>query len=127
MTQYLVLAGHDNPLEDLLPINPQPATIGMEHTRRQFAASGIVIDELPFVSLNWSMLDRGAEYQALLAQFDLTTATTADVSVYVQDEYFNWVLRNGTAVKPFIGQDGSRTQFFLRDFTILIKSLRAQA
>lgn len=124
---YLVLAGHDQPLEDLLPIVPQPATIGMEYTRRQYAASGIIIDELPFVSLNWSMLDRGAEYQALLAQFDLTTANTADVSVYVQDEYYNWVLRNGTAVKPFLGQDGSRNNYFLRDFTILVKSLQAQA
>lgn len=124
---YLVLAGHDQPLEDLLPVDPQPRTEGLQYTRRQYAASGIVIDENPFVELLWSMLDPAAEYQALLAQFDLTTATTAPVSVYVQDEYYNWILRNGTAVKPFIGSDGKRDNYFLRDFTILIKNLQAQA
>lgn len=124
---YLVATGFDEPLEDLDPIVPQPRTEGMQYTRRQYAASGIVVDELPFVELLWSMLDPAAEYQALLAQFGLTTANTAEVSVYVQDEYYNWILRNGIAVKPFIGSDGSRTNYFLRDFTILVKSLRAQA
>lgn len=127
MTQYLVDDAHDTALGSLSAIIPQPATIGLQYARRQYAASGIVIDELPFVELNWSMLDRGGEYQALLAQFGLTTATSAPVSIYVQDENYNWILRNGTAVKPFIGSDGSRTNYFLRDFTILVKSLSAQA
>lgn len=127
MTQYLVATGWDEALEDLDPIEPQPRTIGLQYARRQYAASGVVIDELAYVELEWSMLETAAEYQTLLAQFGLDTATTSEVSIYLQNENYEWILRNGIAVKPQIGSDGARNQFFLRDFTILVKALRAQA
>lgn len=122
---YLVAAGHDEPLEDLDPIIGQCSTEGLQYERRQYAASGAVIDELPFVEFNFSTLIV-SRYQALLTQFGLLTAKTAPVSVYVQDENYDWILRNGTAVKPLIGTDGKRTNYFLRDFTILVHSLQAQ-
>lgn len=121
---YLVLAGWDNPLEDLLPV--KCSTMGLQYTRRQFAASGAVIDELPYIELNFSTINI-TRYQALLTQFGLLVAITAPVSVYVQDQNFDWILRNGTAVKPEIGTDGRRQNYWLKDFTILVKSLRAQA
>jgi hypothetical protein len=127
MTQYLVATGHDVALGSLSAIVPQPRTIGLQHTRRQFAASGIVIDELSYVELLFSMLETVAQLQALLTQFGVLTATTADVSVYVQDENYDWQVYNGVAVKPLIGVDGHRQEYFLRDFTILVKSLQAQA
>lgn len=124
---YKVKAGHDQPLEDLLPITPQPRTSGMLVTRRQYAASGIVIDEQPYVLFEWSMLDPASEYQNLLDQFGLTTATTAPVSIYVQDQNYEWVLRNATVVKPLIGTEGGRNNFFIRDIVIVAKNLQAQA
>lgn len=127
MTQYLVSDAWDVALESLEPIDPQPATIGFEYTRRQYAASGVVIDELGFVRLNFSALEDIDQYQSLLAQFGLDTATTANVSVYVQDERYNWILRNAICVLPQIGTDGQRSDFFLRGFSILLKQLRAQS
>jgi hypothetical protein len=123
---YLLAQGHDVALEDLDPIVPQPATAGMQYGRRQEAASGDVIYEAPFVEFEFSTLSVAA-YQSLLTQFDLAApATTADVSVYIQDEDYNWIIRNGVAVKPQIGTDGERSRFHLRNFTILVKNLRAQ-
>lgn len=126
MTQYLWAPSHNVALVDLLPIDPQPSTIGWEYTREQYAASGIVIQEAPFVRMNWSMLESTDQYQDLLDQIDLMTDITAPISVYLQDERYNWVLRNAVAVLPLIGSQGSRNNYFLRDFTILLKNLQAQ-
>lgn len=127
MSTYRVALTHDQALEDLDDIAPQPATVGYQHTRRTYAASGAVIDELPFVEFNWTTIGTATQYQALLTQFGLSSATTAEVTVYVQNENYAWVLRNGTAVKPQIGSDGQRANSFLRGFTILVKNLRATA
>jgi hypothetical protein len=56
----------------------------------------------------------------------LLTATTSDVSVYIQNENYSWVVRNGVAVKPEIGTDGERSRYHLRGFVILVKDLRVQ-
>lgn len=123
---YKVKTGHDQALVDLVDMNPQPSTIGLEYAREQYAASGVVVQELPFVRLNWSMFETVTEYTTLLSQFGLSSATTSEVSVYIQDERFGWVLRNAIAVLPMIGQQGSRTNYFLRDFSILLTRLAAQ-
>lgn len=123
---YLVKENHDVALESLVAIDPQPRTVGYQYTRRQFAASGDIINEAPFVEYQWDMIETAAQYQALLAQFGLDTATTADVSVYIQDERYNWVVRNGVAVLPFVGSDIARENYFIRNVTILVKNLRVQ-
>jgi hypothetical protein len=123
---YLLGQGHDVALEDLDPIVPQPATRGMQYGRRQEAASGDVIYEAPYIEFEFSTLSVAA-YQSLLTQFGLTApATTADVSVYIQDEDYNWIIRNGVAVKPQISVDGQRDRYHLRNFTILVKNIRVQ-
>lgn len=130
---YLIALGHDQALEDLNALIPQPATVGYQYGRRSYAASGAVIDELPHVEFEYSAVigdstaDYATQYQALLAQCGLTTAKTALVTVYIQDENYDWVLKNGTIVKPQIGVDGQRDFVFLRNFTILVHSLRAVA
>ncbi len=102
------------PLINLAPFVLEPATIGLQHTRRSYAASGRVIDELGFVELNFSVLpEDDADYRALLTQCGLLTATTALVTVQIQDENYNWVRRNGTIVKPSIGTDGQRSDFLV--------------
>lgn len=123
---YKVHTGFNVAVGSMSDIDPQPATIGMEYTREQYAASGIVVQELAFVRLNWSMLDPVSQYTSLLTQFGLSSATTSEVSVYIQDERFGWIVRNAIAVLPMIGQQGSRNNYFLRDFTILLKNLQAQ-
>lgn len=126
---YLWAPGHDVPLEDLLVVIGQCSSEGMQYTRRQYGASGKVIDEGAFIELFFSTINI-ARYQALLAQIALLTTdevTTAPVSVYVPDRKFNWVLRNGIVVAPEPGSDGKRTNYLLHDYVFLIKSLQAQA
>lgn len=124
---YKVKTGHDQAIGTLVDIDPQPSTVGLEYTREQYAASGIVIQELAFVRLTWTMLDPPSQYTSLLTQFGLSSAAYANVSVYIQDERFGWILRNAIAKLPLIGQEGSRNNYFLRDFTILLTRLQAQA
>jgi len=126
MTTYRAALTHNVVLGSLVVIEPQPRTVGYQHGRRSFAASGIVVDELPHVELQWDMIETVAQYQALLAQFGLTTASTANVSVYVQDERYNWIIRNAVAVLPQIGTDGERSNYFFRNFVIILKDIRVQ-
>lgn len=125
-TVYKVATGHDIALGSLTAIDPQPRTKGLQYARRSYAASGIVIDELAFVELEWSMIETETQYLALLTQFGLNAATSANVSIYVQDETYQWILRNGKAIRPLIGSDGARENFFIRDITILVNNLSAQ-
>lgn len=124
---YRIGLGHDLALESLTPLDPQPATPGMLFGRRSYALSSDVIDELPYVPFRYSAFGTIEEYQSVLSQFGLLTALTSLVTVYVQDRTYDWVLRNGVAVAPLIGQDGQRNNFFLRDFEIVVHGLRAQA
>lgn len=127
-TIYKIAIGHDIPPEDHTPFDPQPSSIGMQHTRRQFAASGGVTDELPFIDFLFELLeDEPADYQAVLTLSGLLVAKTALVSVSIEDENYDPVVRNGRAVKPLIGSDGQRSDMFLKNFVLLIKQLRAQA
>lgn len=124
---YLIATGHDIALESLVAIVPQPRTVGYQYGRRQYAANGSIIDEAPFVSLQWDMIATDTEYQSLLSQFGLTSATTANVSVYIQDERYNWIVRNAVAVLPFVGTDVARDNYFIRNVTILLKNIRVQS
>lgn len=127
MTTYKAKTGHDVALLLLVDITPQPQTIGLQYTQRDYAADGTVHQQGPFVELNFSMIDDATEYQALLTQFGLTSATTASVTVYIQNENYTWARYNGTIVKPMIGNQGARDRFFLRNFTFVVKNLEASA
>lgn len=123
MTDFLIATGHN--VTPTVPFDPQPQVLGMVPTRRLLALSGAVIDESPYVPFTWPLLDTEDDYRAILTQCGLLTATTALVSVYIQDQNYDWVYRNGTAVKPEIGTDGRR-DFFLQNFTVSVIDLRAQ-
>lgn len=126
-TLYMIADGHDVPPESMSPFDPQPRTEGMQYTRRQYAASGIVVDEAPFVEFLWSMFETGAQYRATLTQAGVLVARTALVSLYLEDDTFDGIVRNATIVRPFIGSDGKRTNYWLADFVLLAKNLQAQA
>lgn len=125
--QYLIAVGHDVVLGSLLPLDPQPRTVGYLHGRRSYAASGAIIDELDHVEYLYSAIESAAQYQSILGQFGLATANTALVTVTVQDERYAEVQRNGRAVLPLVGSEGGRENYFLRDFTVLVKDVRALA
>jgi hypothetical protein len=124
--KYYVGMGHNVPLLGLYPLVQQPKAVGYRYARRNYAASGAVIDELPYVEFEFEMLEDKEIYQALLAQFGLNIDSTYPVSVYIEDEFYDPVLRNGTAVRPLIGESGGRDDGFLKGFVILVRDLREQ-
>lgn len=126
MTTYAIATGWDVALESLTPFDPQPLSVGLLYDRRQYAASGLVLDENPYWEYRFGLFEDDAQYVAVLTQCGLLTARTALVSATGPDDTYGDAIRNGVAVRPFIGSDGQR-DFFLKGFVILVKSLRAQA
>lgn len=126
-TIFKIAVGHDVAPEDMTAFDPQPSTIGLQYTRRQYAASDRVLDELPFIELNFGVFEEIEDYQGVLTLSGLLVARTALVSVQIEDENYDPIVRNGTAQKPFIGSEGQRSETFLSNFVLLIKSLKAQA
>ena len=125
MSTYKVGDGHDIALESLTDVSPQPSSLGIQSTRRTYAASGAVYDEGSFVELNFGVIDTAVNYQLLLDQFGIEGELTNEVTVYVRSKIFTWVRMNGTAVQPEIGRDVRWDRFFPRNVTILIKDLVA--
>lgn len=124
---YKVLAGYDHVLGDLVDIDPQPSSPGLQYGRRQFSASGKVIDELANVPLLFDLPLQVTQVAALNTQFAFGTATTAEVTVLIPLEDGTDILRNAIAVKPLMGEDGQRSGYFIYGYTILLKNLVVQA
>lgn len=119
---YKVADGHDVALANLNDVTPQPKTHGIQSTRRTHAADGTVYDEGQFVELEFGMIESVSDYQTMLSQFGVQTATTNEVTIYVRDETFAWVRKNGSAVRPRPGKD-IKWDFFPSKITLLIRDL----
>lgn len=126
MSDYRVAEGHNVALVSLTVLSPQPRSIGMQPTRRNFAADGSVSDEARYVELQWDVLESAAEYQAILADFGLDDALYSPVTVYVRDGAFVYVRMNGIAVRPEPGRDVD-WQIFPRSITLLVRNLEPAA
>jgi hypothetical protein len=76
------------PLEDLNPLTPQLHTWGLQVTQRDFAPSGAVADQGRFVEFLYNMVEDTDTYQDVLNQYGLLNQTTAQVTVYVQNQVY---------------------------------------
>lgn len=124
MSDYRAKAGHNQSLVSLVQLDPQPATIGLEWTRVTTAASGVVYREGPFIRFLYSALTE-SDFSNVLDQFDLSNNETAAVTIYAVDEIYGPQRYNGLAVRPVLGQDGARREYFVRDVVVLVKDLVA--
>lgn len=124
---YLLENGHGIALVDLDAIIPQPRSDSVTQVvQRNESASGAVHEIGLFIVLQWSMIADAAEYAALLDQFALDgTALTSSVTVYVPNFEYSWTRYNGIAVRPQQGQTIKRADYFIRDVSIIVKSLVA--
>lgn len=127
ITTYQIATGFDQTLGSLADIDPQPMSPGLQYARRQYAASGKVIDELPMIPLLFDLPLTVDQVNALYTQFGFASANTSQISIYIPLEDGTSILRNGVAVKPLPGEDGRRQGYFVRGLTILVKQLRAQS
>ena len=120
---YKIATGYDVALVSLADMVPQPRSTGIQYTRRTFGGDGSVYEEGPYIPLEFSMLESAAQYLALLTQFGLHDRLTNGVTVLIPNDFYAETRYSGLAVRPQIGQDGQRRDYFLRDFTLLIKTL----
>lgn len=123
MSVYRVKTGLNQALVDLVAIDPQPRSPGIQTVQRNYAISGLVYEQASFVALEFDFLESPTEYQAVLTQFGLDAALTAEVTVYVRDFDFSWVRKNGLAVRPEVGKDVQWQNFFPRSIEIIVKHL----
>lgn len=123
MTTYRAKTGTGVALESLTVLSPQPRSVGLQYTRRSYAADGSVVQEGPYVDLVWDVLDDATAYTAILTVFGLHNATQAAVTVYIRNERYAWVRYNGVALLPEVGSDASWQRFFLRDVRIVVRNL----
>ncbi len=121
---YKIADGHDIALVSLADVDPQPKSEGIRCARRTHCADGTVLDEGRYVELEFSVLADVTEYQSVLSQFGVQSATTNEVTIYCRDETFAWVRMNGTAVRPEPGRD-ARWQYFPRNVVLLVRDLEA--
>lgn len=123
-SDYRVLTGSDIALASLVAVNPQPRTDATtQPVLRSEGVSGAVHEHGLWIALQWSAIFTDAEYQALLTQFGLGTALTANVTVYVPNFQYIYTRYNGIAVRPQQGVDVRRTDYYIRDVTIRVKNL----
>src|SRR5690606_30269469 len=66
MSTYKVKTGHDNALNTLSDITPQPRTDATtQPVQRTDAASGAIHEQGLWIALQWSMIETASEYQTL--------------------------------------------------------------
>ncbi len=106
----------------LTALDPQPKSVGVQTTRRSYAADGSIFQEGPHAILIWDNLDDADAYVDILETFGLDTALTSQVTVRLRSEYFSDTLYNGTAILPEHGKDIG-WEFMPRNLQILIRDL----
>lgn len=127
MTNYLVKTGHDVALVSLDIMMPQPRSTGVQAVRRTYGGDGSVYEEGAFIELEFDALESPTEYTTLLTQFGLNAALKAAVTVYVPNAFLAFTRYNGTAVRPEVGKDMRRENYFIRSVTILVRDLETAA
>ena len=120
---YRVKTGHDQSLESLVNISPQPRSGGVRYTRRTYGGDGTVYTVGAYVELEFDLLGSATQYQALLKQFGLDESLTAAVTLYARDDTFAWKRYNGLAIRPETGRDVTWDRYFPRRITILVRNL----
>lgn len=120
MTDYRAATGHDIVLGSLTVLDPQPKSTGLDYTRKTFAADGTPVYEGPYVELMWDIVETATQYTTILGYFGLSSAESADVTVYIRDEKYAYARYNGVAIRP---SGGDYSQYFIRDVKLVIRNL----
>ena len=120
---YAVLPGGDQPLIDLVAITPQPRCSGLRYTRTSYTAAGGMNLDGPYAVLEWDVIEDATDYDTLLTQFGLDLGTSEAVTITLPNELFAATRYNGVALRPVAGETANRSDFFIRDVSIIIRNL----
>lgn len=127
MSDYRVKTGHDEDLVDLVRLQPQPTSTGVQVTRRVASGDGTIHDQGLYLELIWPMRESESDYLALLTAFGLHNQATAAVTVHARDQRWQYRRYNGLAVLPEMGAGARWANYFPRNITILIRNLEPLA
>ncbi len=125
MITYKQHDGHDVILASLTDISPQPHSTGVQATRRSYSANGDVTDQGLYIELLFEAVESNTAYGTLLTLFGVNVALTNDITLYCPGPALAWTRYNGTAVRPEVGRDLKRENYFPRAIIILVKNLAA--
>lgn len=117
MPNFGIAIGNDNAagVTDFVPY--QPLTPGIQYARRTPTPEGIK-EEGPFIIFTFGLLSE-VQFRALKTQSGIIAARTSLVTLYAQDDNYDWVYWNGRAIAPKLTRRG----YFMNDVPLLIRSL----
>jgi len=121
MTSYAVGLGWNVPDIDLIPVDCRGGEV---LTERSYSDGG-TREELLYARPVFDMLEDDASFQAAMALFDVLDNEVAAVTWRTRSQTLEWVRYNGWAKQPRVGADGSRRDYFLKDYVITIADLVA--
>lgn len=119
MSDYRVAAGSNLSLALLTKLNPQPRSMGLQITRRNYLLAGGVVDEGPYIELLFSLLPNTSVYSSILGAFGLVSAPSAAVTLYARDDLYTYHRYNGVAIRPEVGWEN----YFPRNIVVLVRDL----
>lgn len=123
---YEVALGHDAAAIDLDPMVQEPRSQGVMVARRVYTASGGVFEEGLYVELEFDSMEETV-YSDLLTQLGLAASYTSSVTINLPSFTFGAVRYNGTAVRPELGKEVKRQNFFIRGASLIIRDLEVAA
>ena len=118
---YAVAPGHGNTA--FTRLTPQPATEGLLVTRRVHGEAGTQEDEFLYTYHLYNVLGNMALYRAVLDQYGLLTAKSNEITVTAKSQRYGWQRYNAVAVRPRVGVDMVRSDYFPRAIRILLKEM----
>lgn len=119
MSDYRVAGGANLSLALLTKLNPQPRSLGLKYTRRNYLLAGGVVDEGPYIELLFSVLPNSTVYSSLLGAFNLLSSPSAAVTLYARDDQYIYRRYNGVAVRPETNWDN----YYIREVIFLVRDL----
>lgn len=119
MSDYRAKAGSEIALISLTVLDPQPHSVGVQATSREFALNGALFEQGPYIQLMWDHLESSAEVIAIYTVFDLHDALSAPVTIYVPRWDYTYKRYNGTAIRP----QPSWNNYFARNVVITVRDL----
>lgn len=125
MSNYKVsTTGYNVALGSLVTLVPQPRSDGIKVARRTYAADGTVYGEGVYIELEYNIVKSPVQLDLIYDQFGLDiTVSTKQITILIPGVEYTDTRYNGLAVRPLIGPDLVRQNYFLRRLIILVKFL----
>ena len=123
MAAYKIGMGFNVAEEELELIVPQCRSNGIEIAKRIYTVGDTIVDQLPYIVLEWNVIEDGTMYSGILDQFGLDTVNIRAITIMIPGVDYVAVRYNGRAILPEPGRDIQRNNYYLRNLSILIRDL----